>query len=99
MKQHFMTHKLRGDPGYEDAEDSHSASTPDSVCSSMIDSPKIVTNEGLNSTDEKRFTEQKPHLDEAQDFLKTYKPRSPESQMSISPNGNFYTFNIILTFA
>lgn len=40
MKQHFMTHKLRGDPGYEEAEESQSASSPDTVGSSTRHSPR-----------------------------------------------------------
>lgn len=91
MKQHFMTHKLRGDPGYVEDDGSQSASTPDSVGSSskegVKESSSVVVAQQMehqaNPVDE-------PHPnDEANEFFKAYHAVSPQSEMSISPNGMY----------
>lgn len=86
MKQHFMTHKLRGDPGYEEADESQSASTPDSVCSSTRDSPK-ANGEELKNMENSILAVQQPPSEDQKILFNAYQSQSPQSIMPISPNG------------
>lgn len=88
MKQHFMTHKLRGDPGYEDADESQSTSTPDSVCSSAKDSPNENGDEWHKMEDNHSVVEQNP-IQETSEIDNAYQSRSPQPQMAFSPNCSF----------
>lgn len=92
MKQHFMTHKLRGDPGYEDADESQCASTPDSVASATKDSPKDNDVELQEIEINKQIGSEKSSYEDTKGLLNTYQPMSHELQLNNSPNGKHKHF-------
>lgn len=90
MKQHFMTHKLRGDPGYVEDDGSQSASTPDSAGSSSKEGVKESSSVVAQQMEHQANPVDEPHPnDEANEFFKAYHAVSPQSEMSISPNGMY----------